>query len=209
MNLRMENWSWWCVLCVILMAGGSASAQQRIRTMPSTGSNTPSSVTTGSNLSDATSGHSICQEGKNFFVQVEGQKQGKFKGESTARSGWSEGKRFSYQVGSPTDSVSGLPTGKRRHTPLIMAKPIGGASPLFFSALANNENLKTVILEFTQISSDGTEKSAYRIRLTNAHISSIHQFTECGLEMEEISFTFKKIEEASLLANTMAEDDWD
>jgi type VI protein secretion system component Hcp len=66
-----------------------------------------------------------------------------------------------------------------------------------------------VVLEFTQINSDGTEKSVYRIRLTNAHISSIHQFTECGQEMEEISFTFKKIEESSLLANTMAEDDWE
>jgi type VI secretion system secreted protein Hcp len=209
MNQGIKNWRWWCGICVMLIAGISAWAQQRTRTMPSNESTMHSSAMTGSNAFDLSSERSISREGKTFYIQVEGQKQGKFKGESNTRAGWIEGRFFSYQLNQLIDSSSGMPTGKRRHAPLSIAKLIGAASPLFFSACANSENLKSVILEFTQKDSDGNEKTAYRIRLTNAHIASIHQFTEYGQEMEEISFAFKKIEEDSLLANTMSMDDWD
>jgi type VI secretion system secreted protein Hcp len=209
MNHGIKNWRLWCGICIMLIAGISAWAQQRIKTVPSNESTMQSSAMSGSNTFDMSSDRNINREGKTFYIQVEGQKQGKFKGESNSHTGWIEGKFFSYQLNSPIDSSSGNPTGKRHHSPLIIVKPLGGASPLFFSACATNENLKSVILEFTQIDSTGNEKTAYRIRLTNAHVASIHQFTEHGQEMEEISFAFKKIEQTSLLANTMSMDDWD
>jgi type VI secretion system Hcp family effector len=209
MNQGIKNRRLWCGICIMLIVGISAWAQQRTKIVPSNESTMQSSAMSGSNALDMSSDRNINREGKTFYIQVEGQKQGKFKGESNSRIGWIEGKFFSYQLNQPIDSSSGNATGKRHHAPLIIAKPLGGTSPLFFSACATNENLKSVILEFTQIDSTGNEKTAYRIRLTNAHIISIHQFTEHGQEMEEISFTFKKIEQASLLANTISMDDWD
>jgi type VI secretion system secreted protein Hcp len=206
---KIKNWRLWCGICFMLLAGISAWAQQRTKTVSSKESTMQSSAMSGSNTFDMSSERNISREGKTFYIQVEGQKQGKFKGESNSRTGWIEGKFFSYQLNQPMDSSSGNPTGKRHHSPLIIAKPMGAASPLFFSACASEETLKSVILEFTQVDSTGNEKNAYRIRLTNAHITSIHQFTEYGQEMEEISFTFKKIEQASLIANTTSLDDWD
>lgn len=207
MNPSMHRSACGSVLLTLLTAT-SIGAQQRVRVNPPNVPLPPASTRSEANLLDSSVGRSLCQEGKRFYLQVESTRQGKFRGESSARSGWLEGRRFSYQVTAPRDSASGLPTGKRRHSPVSIVKPLDASSPQFFSAAVNNENLKAVTVEFTRRGSDGQDRVYYSIKLTNASIGSIRQFTDCGEEMEEITMFFKTITETHTAGGVTAEDDW-
>jgi type VI secretion system secreted protein Hcp len=152
-----------------------------------------------------------------FYVSIEGTKQGKFKGESL-REAW-KGKipalDFHYEVKSPRDTASGLATGKRQHQPVTIIKQWGASSPQIFQALVTGEVLKTVLFEFVDTSPEGEEQIFYTIKLTNASIvvyhPSLHQQNPVSIDIhqtEEVSFTFQKIEIENKLAKTMASDDW-
>ncbi|MEQ1621765.1 MAG: type VI secretion system tube protein TssD [Methylococcales bacterium] len=123
----------------------------------------------------------------------------------------------SYSVISPRDAASGLPTGKRQHKPVTITKPMSEASPLLFNAIATNENLNSVTIQFI-----GTDKSlGPKIKLTNANIASFAPHSQ-GLiadkqtagvvtpifsELEDVSFTFQKIE--ITYGSYSAMDDWE
>ncbi|MEJ7830486.1 MAG: type VI secretion system tube protein TssD [Segetibacter sp.] len=152
-----------------------------------------------------------------FYVSIEGTKQGKFKGES-AREAW-KGKipalGFHYEVKSPRDTASGLATGKRQHQPVTIIKRWDGSSPQLFQALVTNELLKTVFFEFIRTNNNGEEQVYYTIKLTNASVisyePSINQQNALSPEVyetEEVSFTFQRIEIENKLAKTVATDDW-
>ncbi len=152
-----------------------------------------------------------------YYVSIEGAKQGKFKGESI-REAWKEkipAIGFEYEVKSPRDAASGLATGKRQHQPVTIVKQWGASSPQIFQALVTNELLKTVLFEFVRTNSNGEEQVFYTIKLTNATIVSFHPHINQQNsnsndipETEEVSFTFQKIELENKLAKTMATDDW-
>ncbi|MDQ6770462.1 MAG: type VI secretion system tube protein Hcp [Gemmatimonadota bacterium] len=143
-----------------------------------------------------------------FSVQIEGTKQGKFKGDPGRAGGAASDKirglAFQYEVTSPRDLASGQATGKRQHKPIIVTKEWGASSPQLFEALATNEVLK-VTFEFLTTKADGTEEVFETIKLANATISDIKQYTT-GLvdgagksattarHLEDVSFTFQKIE---------------
>ena len=66
-------------------------------------------------------------------------------------------------------------------------------SPFFQSAAAKGELLPAVLFEFTR--SRGTQTEVYQtVRLTNALVSSVKMVNGGDRPMEEISFTFQKIE---------------
>ena len=54
---------------------------------------------------------------------------------------------WSHAVTSPRDAASGLPTGKRRHEPLVVTKPIDHVSRRLLAALLTDEVLPEVTLE--------------------------------------------------------------
>jgi type VI secretion system secreted protein Hcp len=165
-------------------------------------------------------------------VSVTGAKQGQFKGESRREKAKDkiEAVSFVFEVTSPRDVASGQASGKRQYKPLQITKPVGAASPQFFQALTSNETLSTVTLEFTKTDKSGEEFVYYTIRLTNASVASIRQHIPsdasppaaptgplargasappaAAVPMEEISFTFQKIEIENKEAKTMATDDW-
>jgi len=99
----------------------------------------------------------------------------------------------SHEIVSPRDAASGLPTGKRQHKPLTIRMAWGPSSPLFVSALVNNENLTKVEIDF----SGGT------ITLTNASVSDYQQHGGTV----SFSFTYQKIEWDA--GNNVAQDDWE
>ncbi|GAC1456109.1 MAG: hypothetical protein PVSMB1_05710 [Gemmatimonadaceae bacterium] len=82
--------------------------------------------------------------GSEFYVTIEGTKQGKLKGESI-RDKWKEhipGIGFSYDVKSPRDLASGQASGKRQHGALSFVKEWGPSSPQLFQAATTSEVLK-------------------------------------------------------------------
>lgn len=142
---------------------------------------------------------------------VEGVKQGRFKGESlrSNRLNSSDVVFVGQSILSPRDAATGAATGARQYSPLTVTKPWGAASPQFAQAQATNEVLKTVSLSFYGVGMDGVERVQTTINLTNANVASIvrHLDASGGL-VEDISFTFTKIEVADILGGTMASDDW-
>jgi type VI secretion system secreted protein Hcp len=155
---------------------------------------------------------------KQFYVTIDGAKQGAFKGEGSTPATKSKiiGLAFSYGVTSPRDPATGLPTGKRQHAPVAFVKAWGAATPQIFQACTTNEVLKSVLFEFLETLPDGKEAVAFAITLTNAAVSAVTleipgpPAVPAGAtqELQEVSLTFQKIEIRSLLGQTSTVDDW-
>ena len=153
-----------------------------------------------------------------FYMTVNGTKQGTFKGESLRER--HEGKisclAFHYNVKSPRDSASGQASGKRTHQPVSFVKTWGPATPQFLQALSTNEVLKSVLFEFLRTNPNGEEYVFHTVQLTNATVSEIDQYvgddtqdqSHAAHELERISLTFQKIEIENKDGKTMALDDW-
>jgi type VI secretion system secreted protein Hcp len=154
------------------------------------------------------------------FLKVKGQKQGDILGSVTQKG--KEGSiaviAVSHSIVSPRDPASGLPTGKRIHSPLVIVTHIDKATPLLYSVATTNENLPTVELDYYQTGLDGKETLYFKIELTNANISSLKQ-TDLNSqddpnvnlfgEYEEISFTYQKITWTWINGGITATDDWE
>jgi len=156
--------------------------------------------------------------GNRIFVTIEATKQGKFKAEGGPQFGDRiPVLRFSYEVGSPRDLATGQAAGKRQHKPLSITKEWSAASPQIFQAVTTNEILKSVLIEFFRTNqTTGQEEVAGTIRLTNATISKYRSAVSdstsgdgpAGRLLDQVDFTFQKIEIANPAAKTGAVDDW-
>lgn len=162
------------------------------------------------------------------YAQIVGAKQGTFKGEATRIAGtnYIAVLAFNYQITSPTDAATGLPTGKPKHQPIVITKTLDATSPQIYSALVSNETLTKVTIEFMTPPDSSTgaagskEIPYYTITLTNARISDVHQHmdqTNPGATgssivptepMEDVSITFEQITVASAVGQTTAADSW-
>lgn len=157
-------------------------------------------------------------------VSIEGTKQGWFRGEGPGKAtnpATLPLVNFKYELVVPRDPASGLPTGARQHKPVVITKEWGAATPQLLQALVTNEILKSVLIEFVQTNAGGQEYVYYTVKLTNASIMSLRRYTRAGdqggqhastgdhVQLEDISFTFQKIELTSKDGNTMAMDDWE
>jgi type VI secretion system secreted protein Hcp len=160
-----------------------------------------------------------------FYVTVKAQTQGDFKGESPRKPHAAKAAGISYQheINSPRDVATGLPSGKRQHKPIRFTKEWGASSPQYFQALVTNELLPSVLFEFIKTTKEGKEDIYYTIKLVNATISNIRYMTGTGEsagsakttstydthELEEISFTYQRIEVEHKVGKTSAIDDWE
>jgi type VI secretion system secreted protein Hcp len=143
-------------------------------------------------------------------MKITGVRTGIFKGDSPQKGHEDEILVSSYQfeVVTPRDPQTGLPTGRRQYQPIHVTKEMNQSSPQILSAVANNENLSTVVLDFWTTNRSGKESIYYRVKLTNASISSVKQFSAGQTVNEDIGFTFQKIEQESLTGKTLFTDDW-
>jgi type VI secretion system secreted protein Hcp len=152
----------------------------------------------------------------NAFIKITADKQGVLKGEASSETHKDkmEVLSFSYGVVSPRDVASGQATGKRQHQPIRIIKEWGAATPQLFQALVTNERLPSVTIEFYHADSLGMVSLYHVIRLTNAYITGLRQFKDPAdangnsPELEEVSFTYQKIEMENKDGKTMASDDW-
>lgn len=159
----------------------------------------------------------------NAYLKLKGQKSGEINGSVTQKG--REGKimviAVSHDVSSPYDAASGLPTGKRMHTPFVITKELDRSTPLMYNALVHNENLTEWELQFwtpsTSRSATGAETQHYTIKLTNAKVASIdfrmpnnkHPDLMKFAEYEEVAFTYERIEWTWVDGGITAMDDWE
>ena len=150
-------------------------------------------------------------------VSVKGTKQGQFKGESTdpKQANLIPILDFQNQVSEPIDQATGAASGKRQHTPVVIVKQWGAASPQFFQALVTNEVLQTVAITFSRLNSVGIEESFFTIVLTNAAVREMRQFvgrapglTDDTNTLDQISMTYQRIVITDTIAKTSVTDDW-
>jgi type VI secretion system secreted protein Hcp len=153
------------------------------------------------------------------LVSVQGTKTGNFKGSSNikGREGQIECVGYSYSVQTPRDASTGMPSGKRQHSPVTIVKHMDEATAQLLQAAYTNENLKSVAIEFFKVAANGKLTPFQIIRLTNASISKVNQYGGTASPekvipnnnpYEEISFTFQKIEISIIEGKTTATDDW-
>jgi type VI secretion system secreted protein Hcp len=153
-----------------------------------------------------------------FYVTIQGKKQGQFKGESLRerKPGQIPALRFAYQIKLPRDAATGLASGRPQHLPLTITKEWGAASPQLFQALVTNEVLESVLFEFVQIGTEGAEEVYYTIKLTDATIADLKQYLDQTKQdagfathaFEDVSFTYQTIEVQHNLAKTAASEHW-
>lgn len=157
--------------------------------------------------------------GYEFYFKFDATKQGKSKGTSPRGpwKDWAPALHIDYEVSAPYDISSGHASGKRIHKPITITKAWDANTPLLFTALTTNEVLKTVEFNFVLPNKEGKEEVYFTITLTDAVVAAQKLYMSGGgqkmlredvHDLEDVSFTFRKIEVESKLAKTMATDDW-
>lgn len=160
---------------------------------------------------------SLSQAALNAYMTVDSATQGTIEGDVTlaGREGTIEVISFGYNVISPRDAASGLPTGRRQHRPIRILKNIDKSSPLLFSTLVNNDVLNNVTIRFYRPSRTGQEEQFYTVSLTNASIAGIMPIHSSATDSastpmrEMISLTFQTITVTYENGGISAEDDWE
>jgi type VI secretion system secreted protein Hcp len=112
------------------------------------------------------------------------------------------------------DLATGQASGKRQHKPIVITKNWGAASPQLFQALVSNEVLR-VVIEFVDGDPDRTG-TARIVKLSGARIVGIrnkgvpvkHGTSANPHELEEVSFTFQKIEVSHRSGKSSCSDNW-
>jgi type VI secretion system secreted protein Hcp len=154
-------------------------------------------------------------------LYLKGKKSGDIKGESTqgshGRQDSIECVAYQHGVETPRDQATGQPTGKRKYTPIKVVKRIDKASPLIISACATNESIDGTFKFFRpNPKGDGTTEQFFTVKITNGNIASVKQMLHDTLDaqfkhyapLEEVTFTFQKIEWTYTNGGITAADDW-
>lgn len=158
------------------------------------------------------------------YVAIKGMKQGQFKGEAVQerrKDKWIPIASFTFGVRSPRDMASGAMMGKRQFEPVCLLKEWGASDPQIFQAASSNENLNEVTFEFTKASRTGDEYVYETLKLTNASLTSVRQFTAHPGDtssasrsvsetqaLAEVCFTFQRVEITNADGKTTYVDDW-
>jgi len=155
---------------------------------------------------------------KIFYVTIRGVKQGVLKGQSTNRQRQNQIQAFQFlmQLAAPRDASTGQASGKRQYSPITITKEWDACSPQIFEAASTNETLSLVEVDFLRTSPDGKESVYETIKLTDATISSVKRyigFLDAGeppdsRQLEDVSFSFSKIEITHSDGGTMFIDNW-
>jgi type VI secretion system Hcp family effector len=134
------------------------------------------------------------------YMQVEGAKQGKFKGATDDRIAISG---FSYQA---ADKATGMATGRRAHETITITREIDKASPMFLSASKTGEVLNNVQIVFLR---PGTQEVSKTMTLTNVMVTGIKQSAgERPTESITLSFDAANVVAKDSKGNKTAMDDW-
>ena len=125
---------------------------------------------------------------------------------------------FSSGIVVPRDMASGVATGTRNHQPVTITKFFDKASPLLWQALANNEMLEDVIIDFYRTDPGGMPKPQkfFTISWKDATLVEGKAYVPMTIDpnnkhfqnMEDWSFTYKQVKWEHGPASTSGEDKW-
>ena len=151
------------------------------------------------------------------YLRVTGQSQGVFKG-GTSRTNrgdhWMELLAFELDEAPPRDHYSGPTSGKRTHGTITVTKAWGDDAALFFKALASNESLPQVVIEFTNQHSNGAEFIQSIAVLSDAGITTVNKKPPvrssrgAAGEILKVRFTFARIEISHNNNGKWGDDSW-
>jgi type VI secretion system secreted protein Hcp len=137
------------------------------------------------------------------YMRVVGQKQGTVKGSATGArwAGMIPVLATAFEISSPRDPASGLPTGQTRYGLLTITKECDVSTPQLFQAAATNEVITSVVIQYSETSPNGEETVAHTITLGQATVAGVTQYVghegdPRGLPpmpLEDISFTYGSI----------------
>jgi type VI secretion system secreted protein Hcp len=122
-----------------------------------------------------------------------------------------------HSVVCPRDPASGRPTGKRVHKPFVCSKEVDRSTPLLYTLLTENENIREAKIDFWTPTPTGLEKLYYSVTLTNATIcgitakmpnNRIPKLARLGA-YEEVAFVYQKIMWTWTDGGVSASDDWE
>jgi type VI secretion system secreted protein Hcp len=151
-------------------------------------------------------------------MTVEGEKQGNIEGSCDIK-----GKEktvlvyaLEHKVHMPRDPQSGLPSGKRVHSPLIITKEYDKASPKLYQALCSGEHLKKVEIKYFRIDKQGKEEHYFTQTLEDAIVVTMEPYVpvvfvkdnEPFRHMEKVGFTYAKIKWLWNPDGVESEDSW-
>lgn len=161
-----------------------------------------------------------------LYVKITGATQGEItKGAFTADSVgniYQEGhedeafcQSLAYHVTLPRDPQSGQVTGQRVPMPAKLIKYVDKSSPLLLSAIAAGEVLQ-IEATFYRTSTQGRQEKYYTVKFTDAVAVEYKAHTPLALEpnnapyrdMDELAFTYRKIDVTHDIAGTAGSDDW-
>jgi type VI secretion system Hcp family effector len=149
-----------------------------------------------------------------FYVSVDASKQGSFKGTSGPSKDGIPVIGYSFDFVSAPSTATGSAQTHATRSSVVVTKEWDATSPKFYQATLDREVLKSVKFEFVKPSPEGKEEAWYKITLTNATILEYKQYT--GLlpdggtntfELEDMTFTFQKIEVQDVESGTSATHD--
>jgi len=130
----------------------------------------------------------------NAYMTVKGVKQGSIKGDAMSEN--------IPLVSVVRDTATGMSAGKRTHSTITVTKKLDKASPELSMAASSGETLSQVVITFE--GGSGDVKTAQRILLTNAIISSIRR----SGSTEQITLDYQAIEVTYAKGGKTATDDW-
>lgn len=121
-----------------------------------------------------------------------------------------------HKVHIPRDPQSGLPSGKRIHSPLTIDKEIDKSSPMIYQALCSGEQLSDVTIRKYRIDPTGAEEHYFTITLEDAIIVEVTPYMPLAFlaqnepyrHMEKVSFTYSKIKWKHEVDSKESEDSW-
>ena len=132
----------------------------------------------------------------NAYMTVKGVKQGSIKGDAMSEN------IPLVSVVRDTAKATGMPAGKRTHSTITVTKKLDKASPELSMAASSGETLSQVVITFE--GGSGDVKTAQRILLTNAIISSIRR----SGSTEQITLDYQAIEVTYAKGGKTATGDW-
>jgi type VI secretion system secreted protein Hcp len=124
---------------------------------------------------------------------------------------------YQDQIVRPTDPQTGQPTGNRIHRGIKVTKILDKTSPILRQAItpANSETFDVEFKFYRQPEGGGAEEHYYTITLSEAVVVDIVGWTPNALDpdkkdfvdMEDVTFTYKKIVHKHEVASAESEDD--
>ncbi len=153
-----------------------------------------------------------------LHMEIEGKKQGKIEGDCDmeGREGSILVYGLDHTVHIPRDPQSGLPSGKRIHSPLTIEKEVDKSSPMIYQALCSGEQLKNVTIKKYRIDPMGAEEHYFTITLQDAIVVEVKPYMPIAFlkenepfrHMEKVSFTYAEIKWTHEVAKKEAGDAW-